>query len=156
MCGARHAAGRFHGRRLAQFNRWLTDTARTKRGEPLSYHTRNDVLRRMKQMLRWAKSTGRIPVDLSDWIPAAEGSAPLRVAPDMAAVEQLIAAAASRSGPRDMAILAVFLGTGMRRAEASALDVTDVTLYADLSGTLAIRKAKKVRGRDGAGPHGGL
>ena len=131
---------------LTQFNRWLTDTARTRGGEPLSYHTRNDVLRRMKQMLRWAKSTDRVPVDLSDWIPAVEGSAPLRVAPDMAAVEKLIETGQA-SGPRDMAILAVLLGTGIRRAEASGLDVTDITLYADLSGTLAIHKAKKVRNR---------
>lgn len=131
---------------LAQFNRWLTDSARTKRGEVLSYHTRNDVLRRMKQLFRWAKATDRIPVDLTDWIPAVEGSAPLRVAPDMTAVERLIEVAKT-SGPRDMAIIAVFLGTGIRRAEASALDVTDVTLYADLSGTLAVRKAKRVRNR---------
>ena len=65
----------------------------------------------------------------------------------MAAVEQLIAKRGKSSGPRDMAIFAVLLGTGIRRAEASGLDVTDVTMYADLSGTLAIRKAKKVRNR---------
>lgn len=131
---------------LAQFNRWLTDVARTKHGGPLSYHTRNDVLRRMKQMFRWAKATGRIPADLSDWIPAAEGSAPLRVAPDISAVERLLSAAQAY-GPRDVALMATLLGTGIRRAEAVGLDVTDVTLYADLSGTLAVRKAKKVTGR---------
>jgi integrase len=131
---------------LAAFNRWLTDEARTKRGDYLSYHTRNDVLRRMKQMLRWAKAFDRIPVDLSDWVPTAEGSAPLRVAPDMDAVERLVAAAEA-AGPRDAAILAVFLGTGVRRAEAAGLDVTDVTLFADLSGTLVVRRAKKVKNR---------
>jgi len=131
---------------LQQFNRWLTDTAVTKHGEPLSYHTRNDVLRRLRQLLRWAKRTGRIGADLSDWVPPVEGSAPLRVAPDLQAVERLVEVA-QLSGPRDMALLAVFLGTGIRRAEASGLDVTDVVMHADLSGTLMIRHAKRVRNR---------
>ena len=101
----------------------------------------------MKQMLRWAKSTDRIPVDLSDWIPVVEGSAPVTGGARHGSGGKTDRGGASRSGPRDMAILAVFLGTGIRRAEASGLDVTDVTMYADLSGTLAIRKAKKVRDR---------
>ena len=131
---------------LVRFNRWLTDSAVTRRGEPLSYHTRNDVLRRLRQILRWAKTFDHIPVDLSAWVPAAEGSAPLRVAPDISAVERLIAAAEA-SGVRDMAILAVLLGTGIRRAEASGLDVTDVVMYADMAGTLTVQHAKKVRKR---------
>lgn len=132
---------------LAKFNRWLTDDAMTKQGKCLSYHTRNDVVRRLRQLFRWGLDREYLPIDVTPWLPAVEGSAPLRVAPDLSAVERLIEAG-QRSGPRDMALLAVFLGTGIRRAEAAGLDVSDVVLYADQSGTLTIRHAKRVRKRE--------
>lgn len=133
---------------LARFGRWLAMDARTKFDKPLSYHSTNDVLRRLGQVFRWAYQTDRIPVDLSLWLPAAQGSAPLRKALDLPLLDRLFAAAELGACPdRDQVVLAVFIGTGVRRAEAAALDASDVTIYADMSGLMTVRKAKKVRGR---------
>lgn len=49
---------------------------------------------------------------------------------------------------RNSAIVALMLGTGIRRAECAALRVEDVQIDADGSGVVIVRNAKRVRGRD--------
>ena len=48
---------------------------------------------------------------------------------------------------RDRALLAVLIGTGVRRAECASINVEDVQLDADLSGVIRVR-AKRVKGRE--------
>lgn len=135
--------------RLLALDSWLVSHARTRHNEPLGYNTRKDVLRRLKQALRWSYDTSRLPVDVSAWVPAPSGSAPLRTVPDAHALTRLFDAAYAGPYPlRDATVLAVLIGTGVRRAELAGLDAQDVTIHADLSGTIAVRHAKRVRGRD--------
>jgi integrase len=56
-------------------------------------------------------------------------------------------AVAERSSQRDLALIARFMGTGIRRQEAVGLDVTDIIMHADQSGMITVRHAKKVKGR---------
>lgn len=133
---------------LGEFNAWLANEARTRFGKPLSFNTQKDVLRRLRQAWLWAYQTRRLPIAIAEWIPEPIGSAPLRVAVEVERLVALFDAALSGPDPaRDRVLLAVLIGTGLRRAEASGLDASDVTVYADLSGKITVRRAKKVRGR---------
>lgn len=116
----------------------------------LAFNTRKDVLRRLRACLRWAAETGRTEgVDYRSWVPKARGSVPVRVAaPILDLIKLMEAAGRGRYPARDRAILAVQLGAGLRRAEAAALNIEDVQLYADGSGTIIVREAKVVEGRD--------
>lgn len=104
-------------------------------GEPLAYHTRRDVLRRLRQALHWAWTKHYTEFDYSQWVPQPEGGPPLRRA---ANVEQLIrlmdAAAHSPYPTRDRAILALMIGMGLRASEVTNLNIEDVTIHADQSG----------------------
>lgn len=125
------------------FNRWLT----TKSG--LSYNSRKDVLRRLSQMFKWACEKNHTKRDYSSWLPDADGSAPLRTPAPIAALHQLIQAAGQSDNPRrNQAILAIVIGTGMRRSECASLRIEDIALAADGSGTITIHRAKRVRNRD--------
>lgn len=133
--------------KLIQFGAWLS-TVESQYRKPLSYNSRRDVLRRLRQCLKWAFEHEYLSRDITPWVPSADGGAPLR---ERATLEELasLMRAAGRSGcpVRDQALVALFIGTGLRKMEAVSLDVSDVRMNADQSGTATVRKAKKVRGR---------
>lgn len=124
-------------------------TRELEKNSGLAYNTRKDVHRRLRQMFKWAYRQGYTDGrDYGLWVPPAEGSAPLRVAAALASLKALMRAASKTANPaRDRALLAVLIGTGIRRAECATLCVQDVVLDADGSGTAKVW-AKKVRGRD--------
>jgi len=132
---------------LADFARHLEGLP-TAKGEPLGYHTRNDALRRLRQVLHWAFKRGRVAVDLADDVPEPSGSPPSKTPVELAALAALLEAAAHGDNPaRDAAIVAMLAGTGVRCEEAAAMLVEEVTLYADGSGFvhLTITKFDKER-----------
>jgi site-specific recombinase XerD len=137
---------------LLQFNLWL-NTIESRYHRPLSYNSKRDVLRRLRQCLRWAFVRGYTNQrDFSNWVPAADGSAPLRQRVSLDDLGKLMIAADQAVWPeRDTAFVALLIGTGMRRAEAVGLDVSDVRIDSDLSGTAVIRHAKRVKGRQQQG-----
>jgi site-specific recombinase XerD len=117
---------------LADFGRWLAD-------QSLSYNSRNDVLRRLRQCLKWAWRKGYAQRDFSVWVPRAEGAAPLRVVAPRDALTRLLTAASQTNAPlRDTAILALFIQTGIRRAECASILIETITMAADSSGTLHV------------------
>jgi integrase/recombinase XerC len=115
-----------------------------------AYNTRKGAVKRLRSMLHWANETNRTEgVDYRSWVPRPKGSKPVRVAaPILDLINLLEAADRSPYPARDRAVLAVLLGAGLRRAEASALNVEDVEILADGSGTLVVREAKVVEGRE--------
>lgn len=118
-------------------------------GRVLAYYTRRDVLRRIKQMFRWAYHPDHQHVDrdYGVWVPEASGSATIRTATPIDHLRRLMEATSlSRQPMRDRAILAVLIGTGVRRAECSSINVEDVQIDADNSGLFKVR-AKKVKHR---------
>lgn len=133
--------------KLLQFGSWLA-TVESQYRRPLSFNSRRDVLRRLRQCFAWAFRHGYLSRDISPWLPPVDGSAPLR---ERATLDELatLMRAAGRSGcpVRDQALVALFLGTGLRKMEAVGLDVTDIRMDADQSGTATVRKAKRVKGR---------
>lgn len=133
---------------LLSFEQWLASTS-SDHGKPLAYHTRKDVLRRLRSVLRWAQSRGYTDRrDFTAWVPQPSGSAPLRTACTLDDLRRLMDSAGASPTPlRDKAVVALFIGTGIRLAECAALAVTDITLDADSSGSAVIRHAKRVKGR---------
>ena len=131
---------------LLKFEHWLRQY--NGRDGLLAYHTRRDALRRLRAMLRWACDERIIiGVDAALWVPVPNGQAPDRNAVSIDDLRLLAAAAQETSAPeRDYALLAIFVGTGMRRRECAMLDVTDVTFAADGSGSIDIRFAKRSGG----------
>ncbi len=133
--------------KFSQYGEWLA-TVPTQFGKPMTYNSQKYALRRLKQCLAWAASKDYIARDISSWVPTAAGAAPLR---ERASLDDLAALmeAAGRSGcpVRDQAYVALLIGTGLRKMEAANLDVGDIRMNADLSGTAAVRRAKRVKGR---------
>lgn len=132
---------------LLDFNAHLS--ARPSRfGKPLGYHTRRDCLRRLRQVFTWAYKKGYVPKDYSALVPAPDGSAPLRTATPLDQLRRLIDATDLSPYPtRDRAMLAVLLGTGVRRAECASINIEWVQISADNSGELRV-EAKKVEQRE--------
>lgn len=140
-------------RDLIRFREYLEDFP----GGPLAYHTQKDILRRLRQMFKWADDEEITPErNYATWVPAPRGSAPLRVAATIEAIACLIDAVKTQAyNPdcdgvvqRDLAIIAMFLGTGIRRTECAGLNIEDIQIDADLSGVALIRKAKRVKNRE--------
>lgn len=136
---------------LQRFNRDLAAIAHKRTGKPLEYNTRKDVLRRLRSALLWAFRKGYTRhLNCSLWVPAQpDGSARLHLPLTIEQLARLMWTAAGMPfAVRNQAILAVFIGTGARLAEVAGLSVEDITLFADHSGTLRIRQAKKVKNRE--------
>lgn len=127
------------GRRdLDAFGAYL-ETARTKFDLPLAYHTRNDILRRLRQALRWAYRGGYVEHDYSVWVPQPGGEPVPRTAAETDALRRLLLAADQTPFPaRARTILAVLIGTGIRRSECATIQIEDIRLYADHSGVMAV------------------
>ena len=130
-------------RDLQAFGRWL-ETVKTPMGAPLAYNTRRDVLRRLQQLLRWAFATDRLPMDLSKWVTKATGGPPKRRAMTLDELERLLDAGATGDQPvRDRAIIALFIGSGMRRSELAGLNTDDITFDAATNTGLAVVRGKR-------------
>ena len=126
----------------------LRDFARHLEGLPISYHTRNDALRRLRQVLRWAFHRNMIGVDLSLDVPSATGSPPAKTPVEVETLARLLAAASNTRQPlRDVALIATLAGTGVRCEEAAAMRLEDLTIYADGSGFISLHVAKNDKPR---------
>ncbi len=125
---------------LLRFARWLKDE-RGKVGVRLSYNSRKDILRRLRQVFHWANANGYTDGrDYAVWVPRAEGGAPLRKAATLDQLQRLLDATSRTPHPaRNYALLATLIGTGIRRSELANLRVQDIQFYADLTGTALIR-----------------
>lgn len=138
-------------RDLVKFAQYLKSVRHKRTGKPIEYSTRKDILRRLRAAFLWASRNGYTRhLNLAQWVPSqVEGTARLH---ELVEVEHLarlmLAANQTKMSIRNQALLATFIGTGARLNEVSNLHVEDVTLYADHSGVIKIREAKKVSNRE--------
>ncbi len=134
---------RLDRRAWALFEVWLSKRLSSQSGEALTLLTRRSCLARCRQMLRWAYRCGYLDRDFSDQVAQVKGAPVLRDALSINDLVRLMAAAGESLRPlRDQALVAVFVGTGIRRAEAAGLAVADVSFHADGTGVLSVRRAK--------------
>ena len=126
----------------ALFSTWL-QSQRTRTGRTIATSTRRACLARARQLLRWAYRWDYIDRDFSHQLPQVKGSDLQRQGPDLDQLRALLEAAGqSRRPVRDQALIALFAGTGIRRAEAAGLDVGDALFHADGGGVLTVRRGK--------------
>lgn len=124
-----------HQSDLIAFERHLRSVKSAKTKRPLAWHTRNDVLRRLREMFHWAKASHYTDRDYADWVPRASGGPPKRRALSVTDLIRLLAAADQSTNPlRDKAMAAVMMGMGLRRVEVVNLNIEDVVIEADMSG----------------------
>lgn len=120
---------------FAQFERYLRSTTSPRTKRKLTYHTRLTILKRLKEMFRWAQDNGYVERDYRRWIPAAHGGPPKRKAVSLTALRQLLDTVSLGHEPlRNRAIVAMMMGMGLRRSEVRHLNIEGVVLYADATG----------------------
>lgn len=135
-----------HREDFDEFAGYLAEEPVSRVGKQLSFNSQHDVLRRLRQMFRWAKNKGYTEGrDYTDWVPSPEGEAPRRkVATDKDLARLFRAAGRSIQPGRDRAMIALFIGTGIRRSECAGLRVEDVQIYSDSTGVASV-KGKRTR-----------
>ncbi|MFN8493874.1 MAG: tyrosine-type recombinase/integrase [Caldilineaceae bacterium] len=125
-----------------EYARWL-ERQPNRQGEHLSVRTIDTALKRLRQFFRWAWVEEFFRRDYSKWIPRANREAPEKQAPDPKCLADLFQAADSTDKPlRNKAILAVLIGTAVRRTECSAIDIEHVRFVASGGGQISIPKGK--------------
>lgn len=124
-----------HQADLERFERFLRSAISPRTKRPLSWHSRNDVVRRLREMFHWACLKHHTERDYAEWVPNADGGPPRRRAASVMALMRLLGEAGnSPQAPRDRAIVAMMMGMGLRRIEIVNLNVEDVVIEGDLSG----------------------
>lgn len=133
---------------LYAFRSYLT-TVHSQYGRPLGYNSRKDALRRLRHLFKWAVENKHMGRDLAKWVPPVNGSAPLRTAVHIDYLRRMKDACYRTTHPLEfLATLAILMDTGMRRAECAWLNIEDIEISADGSGTIQIHHAKVVRNRE--------
>lgn len=118
------------------------------RGKAVS--TINRRLKALTTFFRWAVRTGLTaysPFDDLERATIREGSKPMPAHLESREQQALLRRARASGNLRDVALLHVLLGTGLRIAEVAALNVSDVTLSAR-KGWLTVRGGKGNKARD--------
>jgi site-specific recombinase XerD len=129
---------------MHQFAAWLCKQP-GQAEEFLGYNSRDMIHTRVRTLFRWANhpTHNYIDRDFSPFVPEAAGEPPIRTTTEIERLAKLFRAAADSTKPtRNKAILAVLLGTGLRRGELVRLNIEDVQMHANGAGRLMIRKTK--------------
>lgn len=115
----------------------LADFARYLERIGWGWNSRNDALKRLRQMFRWAHQRGALAIDFSMYVPALKGGPPAKRPADLAALSALLDACWKMSyALRNRAVIAILAGTGLRREECASLRVEAITIMADGAGYL--------------------
>lgn len=133
---------------LLRYGRELESMTASRTGRLFSYHTCAAALSRLKQAFKWAHRNNYLARDIAHWVPTPDGEPRERQALPVEHLAHLLdVARRSRYPLRDGAILAVLIGTGIRRAECAAIQIEDVTIHATGEGEILIRRGKGGRAR---------
>lgn len=137
--------------KLAEFTQWL-EVQPNRQADALKASTINRAIKMARQVLTWAFECGYITTAMASWIPAStrlDAPARQKELPASAELAALFRAAEDSTNPaRNKAILAVLIGTGIRRAECSNLNVENVRFdEGKRGGTLFIAKGKGHKSR---------
>lgn len=127
------------------FVEWL-EAQPNRQGKELSLNTMNRALKLTKQLLHWAAREGYMQSDVAEWVKMSKRNTKPFTRPlvEVAELNRLFRAANESSNPsRDKCILAILIGTGIRRNECTMLDLKDIHFdQGKRSGTLDVLYAK--------------
>lgn len=129
---------------LEIFATWLEQQTNRHTGELLSYATRHDTLRRLRQMFSWSFHHGYLQTNWGKLVPAARGQATSHNALTLVELRALWDACfVSPQHLRDCCLFALYAGTGARRAEIASIRTEDIWfVVGGLSGLITLRHTK--------------
>lgn len=120
---------------LEAMERFLQNRPSSNSGKPLSYTYRKGILQSLREVFHWAYSNGYTKNNYSSWVPVASGvKAKRRAANEVELLRLLAECDNSPRRIRDRAIIAIFVGMGLRCAEVSSLNVENIHFAEDMSG----------------------
>lgn len=134
--------------RCRTFAEWLVQNGRTRSGAPLRQNTVRTILRRVRQFFRWLYTSGRLPIDISTWIPVPSIQYTRNRILDTGEIRALFALCRGANRIRDMALLAFLLETGCRRIEAANAMWSNVDFASDWAGQCFLEVTKGYRDID--------
>lgn len=126
---------------------WL-EKQPSRQGEILGIGTLDVALKRLRQFFHWAWTEEYYARDYSEWVVKVDGEPQLREAPDPECLEKLFSIASSGDKPvRNKAILAVLIGTAVRRTECTLINIEHIHFDNTGAGKIVIPlgKGKKPR-----------
>lgn len=125
------------------FIQWL-QTQNSYRSGPIAFGTIKKTLVSIKQVFKFAYREGYTTRDYAVWVPKAKGRPLPKQAPDPACIAKLFEACNTSLHPvRNKAILAVLIGTAVRRNECVSIDISDIKFFTDKpGGQIVIRQGK--------------
>lgn len=114
----------------------------------LGIGTLDAALKRLRQFFKWAWVEEFYARDYSKWIPRVDGEPPLREAPDPECLERLFNVTNQADKPvRNKAILAVLIGTAVRRTECTLINIEHIHMDDDGGGKIEILLGKGYKPR---------
>ena len=140
---------------LGKFEHYLRSKRSANYDKPLSFTYRKGILQCLREVFCWAYQVGYTTIDYSGWVPAAKGVKRQRHAAGEGELLRLLDECDnSPRRVRDRAIIAIFIGMGLRCVEVSNLQIEDIQFAEDLSGYAHVRgkrtKANPTGERDSA------
>lgn len=136
---------------LGSFVPWAKADYRNSRGRKASAATIRSCAVRVRQLFKWLHRTGRLPIDISDWVPLPKKRSTSKRFLTIEQCQDLIDAVPN--GPlrlRDRALVAFMLATGARRFETANALWADLHID-DSGGWCRLRKTKNDPDGEGAG-----
>lgn len=107
------------------------------------WSSRNDAVKRVRQMFKWAHQIGHLAVDFSIFVPRLKGGVPPKMPLRLQDLDALLTVCWKMGNPvRNRAIIAILAGTGLRREECASLQIEDVTILDSNAGYLRPTKTK--------------
>lgn len=112
-------------------------------GNPLRRGTIETYTRRTRLFLRWLYTSGRLPVDMSQWIPKPTAPKPRKRLLTIEQIGALMTATGGGYRLRNMALIAFLVDTGVRRHEAAAATWGNVQWAGKWHGCVHLEVAKR-------------
>lgn len=128
---------------LRTFGHWLRHEYSTNLGKLPSQNTQRSCCRRVRQFFTWLYRTGRLPVQISEWVGLPAAPQPEGRCLDAGEIEALFHACHGMYRLRNAALLAFLFETGARCIEAANAMYDEVTILPNYTGYCRLTFVKR-------------
>lgn len=119
---------------MQDFDHYLRKRYQTQLGKPAAQNTQRSGARRVRQFFGWLYRTGRLPMQISEWVALPAASLPEGRCLDTWELEAVMNACYGLHKIRNAALVAFLFETGVRCIEAAGVTFDATTILADNSG----------------------
>lgn len=133
---------------LYEFDTWLRQVYKTVKGRDPAQNTMRSGCRRVRQFFNWLHRTGRIPIEISNWVDLPAEPQPNGRCLDAWEIEALVQACHGMYRLRNAALVAFLFETGVRCVEAACATFDATTILPDGRGYIRLDFVKRNRDID--------